>query len=188
MRAAKRHAWNPALKAENCESNVRLLRRASQREILDDKPADAEQQNDGNDDLRDGAIEAPRAEAILLNHGKTEGEQESEKSRKECGESQAREAETTKHQVSGDANGCNRDFGNNCERAVIDDAAIPTLVDVAWRCPGGIVHLERERGNDNSGNGENQNDIAHRKWGSDPFCFIPILADEPSDRCARWDG
>ena len=45
-------------------------------------------------------------------------------------------AESTPKQVTGDADGGDRNVIDNRERAVVDDAAVPVLVDVARLSPG----------------------------------------------------
>ena len=86
-----------------CELRVSFARGTLECEIFGHKPAQAEQQDQGDDCLRYGAIKAPDAQAILLDHGKAEREEKPQTRGKECCETLAREAEATEQQIPGDA-------------------------------------------------------------------------------------
>ena len=140
-----------------------------ERDILGHKPGEAEQQGKCDDGLRYGAIEAPDAEAVLLNHGKAEREEKSQGRHEECQETLACEAETAEQQVPGDAEDGDRYVGDHREAAVIHGAAIPVRVDVAGLGGGGVVKGQCQRRNKDAGERETNKKIAHSRWADRRF-------------------
>lgn len=115
------------------------LCKTPEREVLGGEPGQAEQEDQGNNCLRDGAIETPDAEAILLNHGKAKGKEKSERCRQEGCEAPAGKAEAAEPKVSSDAQDGNGDVGNHRKAAAVHDAAIPVGIDVTGRSRGGVM-------------------------------------------------
>ncbi len=92
----------------HCELRVGFARGPLECKIFDHKPAQAEQQDQGDDGLRYGAIKTPDAETVLLDHRKAECEEKSQTRDKECGETLAREAQAADQQIPGNADDSNR--------------------------------------------------------------------------------
>src|SRR5580693_3638746 len=83
----------------HCELRVDFSRSTLKCEIFGHKPSQAEQQDHGDDGLRYGAVNAPDAEAVLLDHRKAEREEKSQTRGKECCETLARHAEAAEKQI-----------------------------------------------------------------------------------------
>ena len=57
----------------------------------------------------------------------------------------AREARHAEQQIAGDADGGDRNVADTAKRAVVHDAAVPVLVDVAGLGAGGVVNAAPAR-------------------------------------------
>ena len=66
----------------------------------------------------------------------------------------AEEGEDAEERIAGDAECRNGDVPDFRELTVVDDAAVPVLVDAARGSRGGVVDLERERRDDDAANCE----------------------------------
>src|SRR5580704_6602098 len=78
---------------------------ALQFEIVGGEPSETKQQNESNDCLRDGAVETPDSEAVLLDHGEAKREEESDEGGEKGSELPASETEVKQKQIAGDADG-----------------------------------------------------------------------------------
>src|SRR5580692_10829030 len=119
-------------------------RRALEAEIVRSEPSEREQQNESNDCLRDGAVETPDSEAILLDHRETEREEKPSESSYESSKAKARETENCDEQVSRYPDGGDGDVVHDRKGTMIHDAAIPARVDVARLGSCDVVNTKRQ--------------------------------------------
>jgi hypothetical protein len=129
---------------------------------LRDDGSEGEQGHEGNDAEGDDAVDTPDAENIFFDVGEVEGEGESGEGGDEEQAVGAEEGEGGHEDVSGDADGGDGDGAEHGVGAVIDDAAVPVLVDAA----GGIavvavVLAESEGGDDDAEYGQDQERVFH---------------------------
>jgi len=138
-----------------------LARGAPERKMLGCEPGKTEEQDEGDERLRNSAIQAPDSQTILLNHGEAKGEEKAQRGSEECCKSPARQTEATEYKISGDANDGDRDVVDHRETAVVHDAAVPVLVDVARRRRRGVMEGQSQRRDDDTSKSENSNEISH---------------------------
>jgi len=114
-------------------------------------PGEGQQGHEGKDAEGDDAVEAVDAEDIFFDVGEVEGEGECGGDGEQGEAAALEEGQCAEEQVAGDTEGGDGDVGDFGVGAVIDDAAVPLFVDGAGLGRGGVVDLEGEGGDDESG-------------------------------------
>src|SRR5579859_645791 len=144
---------------------------------LGDYRAEREQRHQRDDAERDDAVDAPYAENVLLDVGEVEREGESAECWNEQEAVGAQEGEGGHENVSRDSHSGHGDGAEHRIGTVIDDAAIPVLVDAARRVAVLAVMLAQcERRNDDAEYGQDQQRIFHQT------SFLSGLSDSVRER------
>ena len=73
----------------------------------------------------------------------------------------AAQGERAEEKVSGDADDGDRNSTERSVGTVIDDAAIPALIDAAGRSVGAVVFAQGERRNHHAAQGQNRQQMPH---------------------------
>lgn len=128
-------------------------------------PDNREQGDEGDEDLRADAVEAPDFEDVRLNVGEIEGETEADDGSAERDGAAAEEGEESDGGIAGDSDSGDGYVADHGVAAMVDDAAVPVGVDVAGFDGVGIVDLQGEAGDDDATDGEESDDIAHESAG-----------------------
>jgi hypothetical protein len=125
------------------------------------EPDEAQQRDERDDDLGDDAVEAPDLKHVFLDAGEINGKGEAGTGGKEEKQRTAHEGENREQEVSGNADGGDGNVVHLSEGAVVDDAAVPVLIDGAGLGAGVVVNFEGEGGVDNAGQSNEEDEVAH---------------------------
>ena len=117
-------------------------------------PGETQDRDQQNDELGDDAVQAPDLEHVFLDPGESQGKCQAQQRGDEVRGAHAEEGEDAEERIAGDAECRNGDVPDFRELTVVDDAAVPVLVDAARGSRGGVVDLERERRDDDAANCE----------------------------------
>ena len=160
---------------------------AFEADVLSRKPAEAEQGQQADDDLRDHAVEAPDLEHVLLNKGQAQSKSKADEDEQKKLVAAAQEAHDTNGQVAKNAEDGYRHVLNLGKGAMVDHAAIPVLVDRTDFNGIAVMHAKGEHGNHDSGQGKSCNQIAHHltddgkalPWSQAPlFCIFRRIEEQ----------
>ena len=107
------------------------------------------------------AVDAVDFKDVFLDVGEVEGEAEAGEGEGGYEAGALEESEAGHGEIPGDADGGDGDVEDLSKWAVVDYAAVPLGVDVAGLGGGGVMDLKSECGDQDAGQGEDCNEIAH---------------------------
>ena len=131
-------------------------------ELADCEPNSAQERKEGDDSLRDDAVETPDLENVAFDVGEIESKGEGGEAGDDQKKALVREGKNCQKKIAGDTDGGDGNVKEDSVGAVIDDAAVPALVDGAGLRGCGVVHLKSEGGNGDAGEGQQGKENAHR--------------------------
>ena len=124
-------------------------------------PDQAEEGHEQNDSQGGDAVDAVDFKDVFLDVGEVEGEAEAGEGEGGYEAGALEESEAGHGEIAGDADGGDGDVEDLSKWAVVDYAAVPLGVDVAGLGGGGVMDLKSECGDQDAGQSEDCNEIAH---------------------------